>query len=481
MRKEIFLENLPRLKNGNISWKNSVGHKVHFIYDDIEDNLEIINYISKIGKLTILYNNKTMDISPGHFTECCFGKILNRVTKEFKIEIGTTFKDEKRDITIIDREIRYDKNGHRWKYYKYHCNIDGNEDWVREESLLNQKVGCNVCSGDKVIETNCIWNTDRELCVMLGIPKEVAITATRGSNRHITFNCKCGNPITIMPSNIIKNKSIGCKKCSDGKSYPEKFIFSALDQSKEYFIPEYQPEYLKREENGKLSQKRNDFYLPNLNIVIEADGGLGHEYGKVHGKSNKTLEEYINVDKWKEEQNLKHGIKTIRIDCFESNTEYIKNNILNSELTDYIDFSSVDWNKCNEYAIKSIVKEVCDWWNNKSEEESTLDCSKYFKLNRTTVINYLKKGTEIGWCNYNPKEESRKGNLKSGKILSERNSKPILMYDKNMNFIGEYESSTWLSKHSEELFNVKLLQTKICDVCNNKRPHHRNYIFKYAD
>ena len=86
--KEIFLENLPK-KYGigankdklTIDWKNSIGYKVHFIYDDIEDDLEIINYESKSRKLTILYKNKTMDISPVHFTECRFGNILNKVTK----------------------------------------------------------------------------------------------------------------------------------------------------------------------------------------------------------------------------------------------------------------------------------------------------------------------------------------------------------------------------------------------------------------
>ena len=45
MRK-VFLENLPRKRTGNfIDWKNCVGYKVHFIYDNIEGDLEIIDYI----------------------------------------------------------------------------------------------------------------------------------------------------------------------------------------------------------------------------------------------------------------------------------------------------------------------------------------------------------------------------------------------------------------------------------------------------
>ena len=40
MRK-MFLEDLPK-KNKNINWKLSVGHKVKFIYEDIEGSLKII-------------------------------------------------------------------------------------------------------------------------------------------------------------------------------------------------------------------------------------------------------------------------------------------------------------------------------------------------------------------------------------------------------------------------------------------------------
>ena len=31
-----------------------------------------------------------------------------------------------------------------------------------------------------------------------------------------------------------------------------------------------------------------------------------------------------------------------------------------------------------------------------------------FKLSKDTIIDYLKLGTELNWCNYNPKEEMRR-------------------------------------------------------------------------
>ena len=47
MRK-VFLENLPKWKSGKykgrINWKETIGYKVNFKYDDIEDVIEIIEY-----------------------------------------------------------------------------------------------------------------------------------------------------------------------------------------------------------------------------------------------------------------------------------------------------------------------------------------------------------------------------------------------------------------------------------------------------
>ena len=336
-----------------------------------------------------------------------------------------------------------------------------------------------------------MWITDKELCVKLGIPQKVAETVTRYSEKPIIFPCKyCGDLITAKPKRIIINKSISCKKCSDGKSYPEKIMYSILKQLKIEFDTEYSPKYLKREEKGKLSQKRNDFYLKNLNIVIEVDGGLGHEGGIVHGKSKRTLEECIEIDKWKEEQNLKHGIKTIRINCFESNLDYIKNNILSSELSELFDLSKINWEECEKYALKNIVKEVCEYWHKHREinEENIFpkDLSIIFNCCTGTILDYLHKGTKIGWCNYNKKQSLKLKNYNKKQSLKLKNKdriligcKPILMYDKNMNFLGEYESASWLERNSEELFGVKLIRSKIGETCNGKRKTHKGYIFKH--
>ena len=44
--RKIFLEELPR-RGKLIDWKNSIGYKIKFIYEDIKDELEIIEYDKK--------------------------------------------------------------------------------------------------------------------------------------------------------------------------------------------------------------------------------------------------------------------------------------------------------------------------------------------------------------------------------------------------------------------------------------------------
>ena len=126
--RKIFLEELPR-RGKLIDWKNSIGYKIKFIYEDIKDEFEIIEYDKKYQKLKIKYNDNEYYILIGNLKKCKLGNILNKHTYNFKIEIGQTFKDNKRDMIIIDRKYKRkeQKDGkiENKKLYKYHCNKCG--------------------------------------------------------------------------------------------------------------------------------------------------------------------------------------------------------------------------------------------------------------------------------------------------------------------------------------------------------------------
>ena len=476
-----ILTELPRKGNTNrLDYMKMVGMDLKIEYKDEEYEVKIIEYISaKSPRFKIEYNGDIKEIQCGNFISGHFGGILNEVTKSFKFKIGDEIKDEGRDIVIIDREYREIKytNGRsiNYKRYKYRCNKCGwDGGWIVEGNLLKQKQGCSCCASKVVVEDiNSIWATDRWMC-SLGLSEEDAKTHTKCSNDKVFVVCpKCNKKKEMQIHHIYNHKSIFCS-CSDKRSYPEKFMMSVLDQLGVEYQTQYQPEYLNRlEEDGECSQKRSDFYLPEYKRILETDGGLGHKNGAVHGKSKKPLEYYIEVDNWKDEQHLLHGLRTIRIDCFKSDMEYIKNSILNSELNKIFDLSKIDWLKCEEFALCNLVKNVCDYWNDKKDWETTADLEKIFKMGRSAIIRYLKKGMELGWCNYNGKEELKKSGERCGKVVA--------MYDLDGNFIMKESSTVKLKERCLKELNIDLDTGNISKVCNGKYKTYKGYIFKYID
>lgn len=106
------------------------------------------------------------------------------------------------------------------------------------------------------------------------------------------------------------------------------------------------------------------------------------------------------IDKEKDKLANKNNITIIRIDCKESNYDYILNSIKNSMLNQLFNLSILNKNKLNEKAYANILLETCKLYMSKSRNLNTI--SKILKLNYGTVYEYLKRGAEIGLCNYDP-------------------------------------------------------------------------------
>ena len=166
------------------------------------------------------------------------------------------------------------------------------------------------------------------------------------------------------------------------------------------------------------------------------------------------------------------------IDCRYSRLGWVKLNIC-EELKDYFDINNVDWIVAEEFASSSLIKEVCDYWNNKEEWETTLTIAAnnpWGIKSGTTIREYLNKGTERGLCNYDVKAEAKKGRSKSGKL----NGKRVEIFKDGIS-LGVFDSCMELSRQSEERFGVKLNGGCISDVCRGERSHHQGYTFKYLE
>lgn len=384
----------------------------------------------------------------------------------WKYEIGQVIKDEKRDMTIIEREMR-----NSYQYYKYHCNIDENEDWI-EESSLKKGTRCNVCSNRKaMLGVNTIWDTDRYLVTDYGLDEEFAKTHTIGTKDKGGFTCKdCGNIKLCVPFGVKRNKSIGCS-CGDKYcSYPEKLVYSMLKQLNIDF------EFQLTKNNFKwIDDYKYDFYIPSLDLILETHG---RQHGRFITSGELTLVKKVNGFKISKRNDIKIDSKKcwlayknridkyIQLDCYYSDMEYIKNSMLNSELANIFDLSNIDWNKCEEFALKNIVKEVCDYWREhkeiNKEDITTSNLAKYFKISKDTIRIYLKNGTKLGWCNYNPKEEMKNSAIKCGK----KNKKKIMCIELNKTFSSAVDAEKELN------INRKCISQVLNGKCKTAGGYH---------
>ena len=134
--KKVFLDDLPRKIRGNkecIDWENSVGYKgIKFIYDDIEGEIEIVEYFN-CNNISIKYDNKIYSLNPYLFSKCRIGKLILGIDcKQYKYNVGDNIITRTGEIQIIEQK-RNINNTHR--SYKYLCLIDGNIDEITEYQL----------------------------------------------------------------------------------------------------------------------------------------------------------------------------------------------------------------------------------------------------------------------------------------------------------------------------------------------------------
>lgn len=439
MGNKVFLDELPRRgKTNQINWEKSVGKKINFIYDNIKGELKIVNYDSKNSYLYLKYlDEENFRINIGNLKKCKIAKLLNKRNGEFKIEIGTRYKDNKRDITIIDRtyKIRNSKSGTiKEKYYKYRCNKCGyecgehykngkyeKEHWVQESNLLLHGISCSCCCTPSQIVVPGINDIPTTAPWMIkyfqgGYDEAKKYTYSSGQKIFpICPDCKRikDKPITI--SNIYKRKSIGCKECGDGISYPEKLMFNILEQFKIKFETEKYFKWCKFIINNKNKIGRYDFYfeLNNKKYIIEMDGNFHNTDNPMNGQ---TKEESKIIDDIKDKLADEYNIKVIRIDCQESKLKYIKNKILESKLNNIFNLGKINWSKVEEFALSNLVKKACEIKKD-NPDITAKNIGEIIKLNKITVIRYLKKGNKLKWCNYDPKIEIEKNNKNTDKYI----------------------------------------------------------------
>ena len=182
--------------------------------------------------------------------------------------------------------------------------------------------------------------------------KLVALERVENRDGRIMYKCQCdcgGVKITKKESLISgETKSCGC--LHSGK---ESEIAALLTERGIEYIREYHFPNLRSLSGGYL---RFDFYLPEYHACIEFNGKQHYTQYGFKSLGGKTLEEEQENDEYKKQLALKNNIDNyIILDCRKSKLEWIKENILNSELSDILNLDDIDWSKCEQKALENPI------------------------------------------------------------------------------------------------------------------------------
>ena len=274
---------------------------------------------------------------------------------------------------------------------------------------------------------------------------------TSGSNKKVDFVCpECGS-ISNKNISFVSARGICCQICSDGISYPNKFIRQVLRQLNIDFIPEYNP--------GWAKPRKYDCYFKydGQEYIIEMDGAF--HYMDRPSIKKLAIESRV-VDELKTSLANQHGIEVIRIESLESNIEYIKNKILSSKLNGVFDLSCINWILCDANAQKSLVRESCDLYMSGIHDVEQI--ATMLGVHSATARNYLKLGVNFGWCDY-----------------SDLRFLPVVVINDN-NILHYFESCALCSREMQQIYGTRFGQKYISQACKTHKPY-KGFNFRFAN
>lgn len=494
---------LPRHPSGRISWKKSIGKKIHYSYknNEIIGDLLIKDYSKKkvlclnirtneekwCDCKTLLYGEYILFYIPNYHEltrKNKYKKIEYKTSYEYisdkdntikyqgnnktirqKYKIGETIITPKHLYKICGITYRichnYDKDIYGGKiFYTVLCN-DCKQTHLRSQYEI-KKGACPYCSNYEVCEgyNDIPSTTPWMIPYFQGGIEEAKQYAAKSAHKIIPKCPNCGyihdKKVSIV--NLYNYHGFKCK-CSDNISFPEKFMIGLLDQLNIDYIYQAQTTELGFDTQGKIY----DFYIPSIKCIIETHGSQHYRGENVFHTS---FEKQQANDKFKEQLAKENRIKHyIQIDCSQTTLVWLKEHIINSDISQLFNLSSIDWKKCVKRGASNLVKEVCDYYN--THDVNINKISQKFHIGHKGIRNYLKRGSELGWCKYKPNQ-------------SFFTCKPFTVFKDNK-FICYGESAKSLGCKSKEVLGEYISSSTIRKCLTGNLQSFKGYQFNYIE
>lgn len=404
----VDLSELPRRKNGTISWKMSVGKSIKFQYDDVIYTILIIKYCDdhhvkiRIEGRIDEHVVKIESIKNGQFSNILnIPKFKGKNKKGIEYKVGGVANNTLL-ITGINKES--------CKRYNFQCLKDGYCGSI-STGELNKGRGCPVCSNRLVVPgINDIATTHPELAKLFDDQRD-SEKYTAFSNKYAYFRCPLCHVRLYKRIYDVSTHGLSCNACSDGISYPNKVIFNMLNQlcdnhNNNVELKLFEPEKtfswatnVFHDNDILCGIKRYDFYIPlSEAIIIEAHGRQHFEEVLIAKGQKRNLKDELENDDFKQRLAVENGIKNshyIVLDCRESNINFIKESIFSSNLPILLNFNEedIDWDECDKFASGSRIFEACQMWN---EGICTIkEIAQKMKISTSSASKYIKKCVDL--------------------------------------------------------------------------------------
>lgn len=401
------------------------------------------------------------EISISHRTEYKYnvGDIISLTNSSFKVL--KQIRCERKKMIHGNTELVYEKG------YLVKCMEDGYEFEVLEYNL-SRNYGCPVCSNRKVIKgINDVATTHPDMAKLLKNIED-AYSVSYSSGKKLNFQCpRCGHNKKDS-FNHISYFGFSCSSCSDGISYPNKFIAKLLIDLNIYFEREVIFDWCKYPcyvDKNKLDYGIYDFVIPHMSIIIEADGELGHGKNTMntirHNRRKITAEETLYRDQMKDLLAIQNGYKVIRIDCsynkIHNRFNTIVENIKISELSQLFDLEGVNFDDIDKYCIEnSYIVDASNMWN---DGLSVNEIAYKLKISRGTITSYLYIGKKNGLCDYDKTDSIVRGYKKSNRRVPY-----MIIYDNKKEI---FSTITELIEYYNSHYDIKLSKESIRRYVNN--------------
>lgn len=289
------------------------------------------------------------------------------------------------------------------------------------------------------------------------------------SGKKVEMICPICGTVKEQIIEHLTDRGFSCPVCSDGISWPEKFMYNILKQIGITFKKE-----ITNQTNGFewVDKYKYDFYFEkdDKKYFIEMDGGFHF------ADTFRLYKQSLIVDLKKDNLAKNHGVNMIRINCdykdVSQRFQFVKNSIVSSKLASMFHLSNINWDGAGQYAVNSYIVQTAKMWNDGICNKQQI--AKNLGVSCDAVKKYLLAASEIGMCNYS-KEFDKSIWINN---LKECNSKPVMLFKDNIP-INVFLSASELDRQSVGLYGKRIMKQHAGEVCRGDRKQTCGYTMKY--